>query len=44
MKEVRCKRNNEVWWEGVEEGLKENLGFWDKMELKEKEEGGLKKV
>lgn len=38
LNEVRKKYNNNVSWEKVQQALKENFGFWDKVKLNEKQE------
>ena len=35
---MRKKYNNNVSWEKVQQALKENFGFWDKVKLNEKQE------
>ena len=38
LNELRKKYNNNVSWEKVQQALKENFGFWDKVKLNEKQE------
>ena len=38
LNELRKKYNNNVFWEKVQQALKENFGFWDKVKLNEKQE------
>lgn len=38
LNELRKKYNNNVSWEKVQQTLKENFGFWDKVKLNEKQE------
>lgn len=38
LNELRKKYNNNVSWEKVQQALKENFGFWDKVRLNEKQE------
>ncbi|WP_455759285.1 alkaline phosphatase [Phocaeicola coprocola] len=38
LNELRKKYNNNVPWEKVQQALKENFGFWDKVKLNEKQE------
>lgn len=38
LNELRKKYNNNVSWEKVQQVLKENFGFWDKVKLNEKQE------
>lgn len=38
LNELRKKYNNNVPWEKVQQALKENFGFWDKVELSQKQE------
>lgn len=38
LNELRKKYNNNVSWEKVQQDLKENFGFWDKVKLNEKQE------
>lgn len=38
LNELRKKYNNNVSWEKVQQALKENFGFWDKIKLNEKQE------
>ena len=42
--QLRTKTNNKVSWEAVKQALKDNFGFWDKIELNEKQEARLKAV
>lgn len=42
--QLRAKTNNKVSWEAVQQALKDNFGFWDKVELSEKQEARLKAV
>lgn len=37
LNELRKKYNNNVSWEKVQQALKENFGFWDKVKLNEKQ-------
>ena len=41
---LRKKHNNKVSWEVIQKALKENFGFWDKLELSEKQTARLKSV
>lgn len=38
LNELRKRYNNNVSWEKVQQALKENFGFWDKVKLNEKQE------
>ena len=38
LNELHKKYNNNVSWEKVQQALKENFGFWDKVKLNEKQE------
>lgn len=38
LNELRKKYNNNVSWKKVQQALKENFGFWDKVKLNEKQE------
>lgn len=38
LNELRKRYNNNVSWEKVQQTLKENFGFWDKVKLNEKQE------
>lgn len=38
LNELRKKYNNNVSWEKVQQALKENFGFWNKVKLNEKQE------
>ena len=42
--QLRSKTNNQVSWETVQQALKDNFGFWDKIQLNEKQEARLKNV
>ena len=42
--QLRSKTNNQVSWEAVQQALKDNFGFWDKIKLNEKQEARLKTV
>lgn len=42
--QLRAKTHNKVSWEAVKQALKDNFGFWDKVELSEKQEARLKAV
>lgn len=42
--QLRSKTNNQVSWEAVQQALKDNFGFWDKIKLSEKQEARLKTV
>ena len=42
--QLRSKTNNQVSWEAVQQALKDNFGFWDKIQLNEKQEARLKNV
>ena len=44
VKALRKKHNNKVSWEMIQKALKENFGFWDALELSEKQNEYLKKV
>ena len=44
VQDIRKKHNNKVSWEMIQKALKENFGFWDKLELSEKQNEYLKKV
>ena len=35
--QLRSKTNNQVSWEAVQQALKDNFGFWDKIKLNEKQ-------
>lgn len=39
---MRTRTNNQVSWEAIQQALKENFGFWDKVKLTEKQEARLK--
>ena len=41
---IRKKHNNKVSWEVIQKALKENFGFWDSLELSDKQEAYLKSV
>lgn len=41
---LRKKYNNKVSWETIQKALKENFGFWDKLQLSEKQLARLKDV
>lgn len=41
---LRKKYNNQVSWEVIKQSLKDNFGFWDSIQLSEKQEASLKKV
>lgn len=38
LNELRKRYNNNISWEKVQQALKENFGFWDKVKLNEKQE------
>ena len=42
--ELRKKYKNQVPWEVIKQSLKDNFGFWDSIQLNEKQEASLKKV
>lgn len=42
--ELRKKYKNQVSWEVIKQSLKENFGFWEHIQLNEKQEASLKKV
>lgn len=42
--DLRKKYKNQVSWEVIKQSLKENFGFWDSIQLNEKQEASLKKV
>lgn len=42
--EMRAKTNNQVSWEAIRQALKDNFGFWDKIELTAEQEARLKTV
>ncbi|MEL5895655.1 alkaline phosphatase [Bacteroides sp. GD17] len=42
--EMRTKTNNQVSWEAIQQALKDNFGFWEKVELTEQQEARLKTV
>ena len=42
--EMRTKTNNQVSWEAIQQALKDNFGFWEKVELTEQQEARLKSV
>lgn len=42
--QLRVKTNNKVSWEAVQQALKDNFGFWDKIKLSDKQEARLKAV
>lgn len=42
--EMRAKTNNQVSWEAIQQVLKENFGFWDKVQLTKVQEERLKAV
>lgn len=44
IKKLRKEKDNKVSWEDVQELLKENLGFWDQVQLSEDQEKVLKEV
>ena len=41
---LRKKYKNQVSWEVIKQSLKDNFGFWDSIQLNEKQEARLKKV
>lgn len=41
---MRAKTSNQVSWEAIREALKDNFGFWDKIELTAEQEARLKTV
>lgn len=41
---MRAQTNNQVSWEAIQQALKDNFGFWDKIELTEAQEARLKTV
>ena len=41
---LRAKYKNQVSWEVIKQALKENFGFWDSVQLNEKQEARLKAV
>ena len=41
---LRKKYKNQVSWEVIKQSLKDNFGFWDSIQLNEKQEAQLKKV
>lgn len=41
---LRKKYKNQVPWEAIKQSLKDNFGFWDNVQLNEKQEASLKKV
>lgn len=41
---MRAQTNNQVSWEAIQQALKDNFGFWDKVELTEVQEARLKAV
>lgn len=42
--QLRSKTNNQVSWEAIQQALKDNFGFGDKIKLNEKQEARLKTV
>ena len=42
--QLRAKTNNQVTWEQIQQALKDNFGFWDKVKLSEKQEARLKDI
>lgn len=42
--DLRKKYKNQIPWEVIKQSLKENFGFWDSIQLNEKQEAKLKKV
>ena len=42
--EMRAKTSNQVSWEAIRQTLKDNFGFWDKVELTVEQEARLKTV
>ncbi len=42
--EMRAKTDNQVSWEAIQQALKENFGFWDKVQLTQVQEERLKAV
>lgn len=42
--QLRAKTNNQVTWEQIQQALKDNFGFWDKVKLTEQQEARLKDV
>ena len=41
---LRQKTKNQVSWEAIRQALKENFGFWDQVQLNDKQEARLKAV
>lgn len=41
---MRARTKNQVSWEAIRQALKDNFGFWDKVELTEQQEARLKAV
>lgn len=41
---MRAQTNNQVSWEAIQQALKDNFGFWDKIELTAAQEARLKAV
>lgn len=41
---MRAQTNNQVSWEAIQQALKDNFGFWDKIELTTAQEARLKAV
>ncbi len=44
LNKLRTKTKNNVTWEMVQNALKENFGFWDKVKLSQRQEERLKRV
>lgn len=42
--QLRAKTNNQVSWETIQQALKDNFGFWDKIKLSDKQVARLKAV
>lgn len=42
--QLRIKTHNQVSWEAVQQALKDNFGFWDKIKLTDAQEARLRTV